>query len=294
LAVTQVVLMSAGDYRFSIPSVLIEQVMQFKPQALAAAYSERSVMWQTKRVPFQYMGTLLELPDAMPIAQRYSPVVVLRSGAQHLAVHVDNIVGNQEVVVKNVGPQLARLNGIAGGTVLGDGEIVLIMNPVQLSQAQQANQILRNNSQEAIEVIDAVQMEASLQVPATIMVVDDSLTVRKVTQRLLSREGFQVVLAKDGVDGLRQLQDQLPDVMLVDIEMPRMDGFDFTRAVRADERTKHIPIIMITSRTADKHRNHALSLGVNIYLGKPYSDTELLTHIEAFIEAGQARKVANA
>jgi chemosensory pili system protein ChpA (sensor histidine kinase/response regulator) len=294
LAVTQVVLMSAGDYRFSIPSVLIEQVMQFKPQALAAAYSERSVMWQAKRVPFQYMGTLLELPDAMPIAQRYSPVVVLRSGAQHLAVHVDNIVGNQEVVVKNVGPQLARLNGIAGGTVLGDGEIVLIMNPVQLSQAQQANQLLRNNSQEVLEVIDAVQMEASLQVPATIMVVDDSLTVRKVTQRLLSREGFQVVLAKDGVDGLRQLQDQLPDVMLVDIEMPRMDGFDFTRAVRADERTKHIPIIMITSRTADKHRNHALSLGVNIYLGKPYSDTELLTHIEAFIEAGQARKVANA
>ncbi len=294
LAVTQVVLMSAGDYRFSIPSVLIEQVMQFKPQALAAAYSERSVLWQAKRVPFQYMGTLLELPDAMPIAQRYSPVVVLRSGAQHLAVHVDNIVGNQEVVVKNVGPQLARLNGIAGGTVLGDGEIVLIMNPVQLSQAQQANQILRSNSQEIVEVIDAVQMQASLQVPATIMVVDDSLTVRKVTQRLLSREGFQVVLAKDGVDGLRQLQDQLPDVMLVDIEMPRMDGFDFTRAVRADERTKHIPIIMITSRTADKHRNHALSLGVNIYLGKPYSDTELLTHIEAFIEAGQARKVANA
>jgi chemosensory pili system protein ChpA (sensor histidine kinase/response regulator) len=115
------------------------------------------------------------------------------------------------------------------------------------------------------------------------MVVDDSLTVRRVTQRLLAREGYQVVLAKDGVDALEQLQAITPDVMLVDIEMPRMDGFDLTRNVRGDERTRHIPIIMITSRTATKHRNYAMELGVNEYLGKPYQEDDLLKSIAGFI-----------
>ena len=117
------------------------------------------------------------------------------------------------------------------------------------------------------------------------MVVDDSLTVRRVTQRLLSREGYQVVLAKDGVDALEQLQDFPPDVMLVDIEMPRMDGFDLTRNVRNDDRYKHIPIIMITSRTAEKHREHAAQLGVDAYLGKPYQDDELLDLLTMHVQA---------
>jgi chemosensory pili system protein ChpA (sensor histidine kinase/response regulator) len=288
LAITQVVLMSAGEYRFSVPSVLVEQVLQFKPQQLASAYSNRTIQWQNKEVGFLYMGNLLELSDATPVAQRYSPVVILRSSNQQLAVHVDAVLGNQEVVVKNVGPQLARLNGITGATILGDGEIVLIMNPVQLAHAALAKKA-KSDINEPSRSISAQQMEAALRAPATVMVVDDSLTVRKVTQRLLTREGYQSVLAKDGVDGLRQLQDQLPDVILLDVEMPRMDGFDFTRAVRADARTKNIPIIMITSRTADKHRNHAMSLGVNVFLGKPYGDVELLGHIKAFVEARKAK-----
>jgi chemosensory pili system protein ChpA (sensor histidine kinase/response regulator) len=123
-----------------------------------------------------------------------------------------------------------------------------------------------------------------LRTQSIVMVVDDSLTVRRVTQRLLSREGYQVVLAKDGVDALEHLQSVSPDVMLVDIEMPRMDGFDLTRNVRGDERTRHIPIIMITSRTAEKHRNYALELGVNQYLGKPYQEEQLLRLIAGFIK----------
>ena len=114
------------------------------------------------------------------------------------------------------------------------------------------------------------------------MVVDDSLTVRRVTQRFLTREGYQVMLAKDGVDALEQLQTVTPDLMLVDIEMPRMDGFDLTRNVRGDSRTRHIPIIMITSRTATKHRNYAMDLGVNEYLGKPYQEADLLKFVLAF------------
>ena len=117
------------------------------------------------------------------------------------------------------------------------------------------------------------------------MVVDDSLTVRRVTQRLLSREGYQVVLAKDGVDALEQLQDYTPDAMLVDIEMPRMDGFDLTRNIRSDERFRHVPIIMITSRTAEKHRKHAAELGVDEYLGKPYQEEELLELLARHVKA---------
>ncbi|MEZ5729998.1 MAG: response regulator [Burkholderiaceae bacterium] len=124
------------------------------------------------------------------------------------------------------------------------------------------------------------------------MIVDDSLTVRKVTQRLLTREGFEVMLAKDGVDALRQLQDQIPDAMLVDIEMPRMDGFDLTRHVRGDARYRGIPIVMITSRTADKHRNMALELGVDVFLGKPYDEEQLLSHLRGFMADREARRSA--
>jgi chemosensory pili system protein ChpA (sensor histidine kinase/response regulator) len=129
-----------------------------------------------------------------------------------------------------------------------------------------------------------VEQVQGLRTQHIVMVVDDSLTVRRVTQRLLTRENYQVVLAKDGIDALEQLQSITPDVMLVDIEMPRMDGFDLTRNVRGDERTKHIPIIMITSRTATKHRNYAMELGVNEYLGKPYQEEALLKSIAGFVK----------
>ena len=276
LAIAQVVMVTAGEHRFAIPSSSVEHVMQLKPAALTAAYSENCIEWQAARLPMAYLGALIELSDPKPLAQHYSPVVIVRSGLQRLALHVDSISRNQEVVVKNVGPQIAKVRGVAGATVMGNGDIVLIINAVVMAQA--AGNVFENG----VRMIEPLQAELEA-LPATIMVVDDSVTVRKVTQRLLSREGYQVQLAKDGVDALRQLQDSIPDVMLVDIEMPRMDGFDLTRHIRADERFKHIPIIMITSRTADKHRNYAKSLGVNVYLGKPFVEEELLSHVGSFL-----------
>jgi chemosensory pili system protein ChpA (sensor histidine kinase/response regulator) len=139
-----------------------------------------------------------------------------------------------------------------------------------------------DGSNGAVSLAEPVQ---GLRAQSIVMVVDDSLTVRRVTQRLLAREGYQVVLAKDGVDALEQLQSITPDIMLVDIEMPRMDGFDLTRNVRGDSRTRSIPIIMITSRTAAKHRNYAMELGVNEYVGKPYQETELLKLVEQHLKA---------
>jgi len=127
---------------------------------------------------------------------------------------------------------------------------------------------------------EAVKLGAALQ-PPLVLVVDDSLTVRKITTRLLTREGFRVDSAKDGVDALERMHDLIPDVVLLDVEMPRMDGFELARVMRNDERLKSVPIIMITSRTADKHRNHALEIGVNVYLGKPYQEQQLLDNIAA-------------
>ena len=169
--------------------------------------------------------------------------------------------------------------GIAGATVLGDGKVVLILNPVAL-----ASRTIVSSVHTAVPVmLPPVMMEVASQ--PTVMVVDDSLTVRKITSRLLMREGYQVILAKDGVDALEQLVDATPDVILSDIEMPRMDGFDLVRNIRADARLRSLPVVMITSRTADKHRNYALEIGANHYLGKPYDEVELLG-----IVAGYCRK----
>jgi chemosensory pili system protein ChpA (sensor histidine kinase/response regulator) len=185
---------------------------------------------------------------------------------------VDELLGNQEAMVKNIGPQLARLPGIAGATVQGDGRVVLILNPAQLAQR--------------IGGVSMTKKVAEAKPPnpePLIMVVDDSLTVRKITSRMLSRAGYQVVTATDGVDALEKLAECNPDVMLLDIEMPRMDGFALARELRRDPKTQNLPIIMITSRTADKHRDYAMQLGVNTYLGKPYQEDELLQNIADFV-----------
>jgi chemosensory pili system protein ChpA (sensor histidine kinase/response regulator) len=319
LAVTQVVIISAGGKTFAVPSVLVEQVQQLKVAALTTAYNDGAIMWQGARVPMYYLPSLLGEQQASAITQQYSPLLVMKSGSERVAIHVDDILGNREVVVKNIGPQLARMIGIAGATVLGSGDIVLILNPVPLAQRMeheharnphpfladgvadsgvhqnlgvtltqdQANSDATTQKSGAVAELMAHTAApvavAGLRTQPIIMVVDDSLTVRRVTQRLLVREGYQVVLAKDGIDALEQLQSVSPDVMLVDIEMPRMDGFDLTRNVRGDARSSHIPIIMITSRTADKHRNYATELGVNEYFGKPYREEELLAAIEGFV-----------
>jgi len=297
LAVTQVVLLSTGGRIYAVPAVLVEQVQQLKSGPLTQAYNDGMIMWQSHRVPMHYLSTLLGDADAAPVTQQYSPLLILKSGADRIAIHVDEVIGSREVVVKNIGQQLSRMIGIAGATVLGSGDIVLILNPLPLAQraALENQRAPRISAFDTPEGMGAVAEMAShegegsadpvqgLRATPIVMVVDDSLTVRRVTQRLLTREGYQVVLAKDGVDALEHLQSVTPDVMLVDIEMPRMDGFDLTRNIRDDERTRAIPIIMITSRTAAKHRNYAMELGVNEYLGKPYQEDVLLELIAGFV-----------
>ena len=280
LAVTQTVLIKVGEKTYAIPSVMVEQVQELKIGPLEKLYQSRQAEWMGNVYPFHYLPRLLGDNERTPEQKRYNTIILLRSGIQRIALHVDELIRNQEVVVKNIGPQLVRVAGVAGATVLGNGEIVLILNPLALSQRRAEAPVADFDASVAATMPTPEEM---LQTAPVVMVVDDSLTVRKITGRLLAREGYQVVTAKDGVDALQQLQDVRPAVMLLDVEMPRMDGFELTRNLRVNADTRDIPIIMITSRTADKHKNYAFELGVNVFLGKPYQEDELLEHIRRLI-----------
>jgi chemosensory pili system protein ChpA (sensor histidine kinase/response regulator) len=251
--------------------VMVEQVQQVKPAELVELYRAGRAEWQDKSYPLHYLPRLLGDSERTPDNKPYNAILLLRSGEQRMALHLDEMLGNKEVVVKNVGMQLARQPGIAGATVQANGKVVLILNPVPL--AQKTVQVQKLGEKAVVVPVRRTPV---------VMIVDDSLTVRKITSRLLTRVGYEVVTAKDGVDALEKLVDITPDVMLLDVEMPRMDGFELTKNLRRDSKTKKLPIIMITSRTAEKHRNYALELGVNEYLGKPYQENELLENIAKF------------
>jgi chemosensory pili system protein ChpA (sensor histidine kinase/response regulator) len=277
LAMTQAVMIQAAKHDYALPTPLVQQVLELKPAELEQAMASGEVTWRGARYPFSYLPHLLGDTGAVHEVQRNNPVLLLASGASQAAILVDQIEGTREIVVKNIGPQMARITGVAGATVRGDGRVILILNPVPLALRWAS---LPRTAVERAAPAEAAEVSAALQAPF-VLVVDDSLTVRKITTRLLTREGFRVDSAKDGVDALEKMHDLIPDVVLLDVEMPRMDGFELARVMRNDTRLKSVPIIMITSRTADKHRNHALEIGVNVYLGKPYQEQQLLDNIAA-------------
>ena len=283
-AVTQVVMVRAGSLTLGVPSNLVELVRRVTSDELAQAYAKGHLMVGAEEVPFYWGGALLQSSaQSMQAQGRTLPVVIFRSAAQRVAMHVDEVLGNQEVVVKNLGPQLSRLPGLAGMSVLASGAVALIYNPVALATVYgtQVREWLAKQQRQAPQMPGDTQVPVDMATNAVplVLVVDDSITVRRVTQRLLQREGYRVSLAADGLQALERLQQERPTVVLSDIEMPRMDGFDLVRNIRNDARLKALPVIMITSRIADKHREHARELGVDHYLGKPYPEDELLALI---------------
>lgn len=273
LAVTQVLMVRCGEATYALPAVMVEQVRQVKAAQMEELYAAGQVEYLGRTYSLHYLPQLLGTGGKQTETYARNSVLLLRSGEARMALHIEELLGNHEAVVKNIGPQLARMPGIAGATVRGNGDVVLILNPLQISQS------LFNNSPAAPAAV------AEIRKLPLVMVVDDSLTVRKITTRMLTRAGYEVITAKDGVDALEQLNDVMPAVMLLDVEMPRMDGFELTKRLRQDDKTRQLPIIMITSRTADKHRDHALQLGVNAYLGKPYQEDDLLERISGFVSA---------
>ncbi|WP_296509781.1 Hpt domain-containing protein [Rhodoferax sp.] len=288
-AVTQVVILRMGDFSIGVPANIMETVLRVPNSQLQKAYAEQSFAFGEESVPFFWGGALLQVSGhSEESSGKTLPVAVFRSAGQRLAVHIDEVLGNREVVVKNLGPQLARLPGLAGMSVLASGAVVLIYNPVALASVygDQARALVAQPADPVDGTVsttpqESVVVAASTQLPL-VLVVDDSITVRRVTQRLLKREGYRVALANDGLQALERLQEEIPAVVLSDIEMPRMDGFDLARNIRGDAKLRDLPIIMITSRIAEKHREHARELGVDHYLGKPYSEDELLGLVRAY------------
>ncbi|HEY5323868.1 MAG TPA: response regulator, partial [Caldimonas sp.] len=289
-AVTQVVMLRCGESVVAVPSTLVEIVRRAKPAEVDAAYASGVYEFGDRSLPFFWLGALLQMgPPPADAGERNRTVVVVRSAQQRIAVHVDEVLGNQEVVVKNLGPQLSRLPGLAGMTLLASGVVALIYNPVALAtlygdEARAASQAAVRGGVAPGQPLAPLASHAPPAAPL-VLVVDDSLTVRRVTQRLLVREGYRVTLAKDGLDALERLAEEVPQVVLSDIEMPRMDGFDLVRNLRADARWRALPVIMITSRIAQKHKDHATELGVDHYLGKPYSEEDLLALIARYTAA---------
>lgn len=267
LSVSQAVLIRYGNRQFALPAVMVEQVVKLKPDVLTAAYADGKLSWASQNYPIYFLGRLCGDIQATAESQRYTPVMLLRNGQYRVALHVDDIVGNQEVVMKQIGPQLARVPGLIGATVLGDGGIVLIINPLQLANREAL-------SAGSLNIAVTVHTPLVPSKPLALLV-DDSLTMRKVLGRFLEREGYEVVTAKDGIEAIQAMQQSLPSVILTDIEMPRMDGFELARNVRDDERTRHIPLVVVSSRTAEKHQALAKSLGVDAFFGKPVQEDEL-------------------
>ncbi|RLU01938.1 Hpt domain-containing protein [Ketobacter sp.] len=284
VSVNRALMVRVGEDQYAIPLNNIEGIVRVSPYELEAYYQPDAPKFEyaSQQYRMRYLGRYVHNNPIPNLTSHTKPIPVLlvRGGDHAVALQVDALLGSREVVVKSVGPQLAAVSGISGATIRGDGSVVIILDLNAVIRAEQAQLSLEENMEEA----DQPRAKEEVNETPLVMVVDDSVTVRKVTSRLLERNGFDVVTAKDGVDAITQLQDIKPDVMLLDIEMPRMDGFEVATLVRHDERLQDTPIIMITSRTGEKHRDRAMSIGVNRYMGKPYQETVLLQTIEDLIK----------
>jgi chemosensory pili system protein ChpA (sensor histidine kinase/response regulator) len=274
VSVNRALMVQCGEDQYAIPLNTIDGIVRVLPNELEGHFrlDPPTYEYAGQRYELCYLGELLKTsPRPKLLGQNLPlPVLLVQCNERHIAVLVDAMAGTREIVVKSLGPQFAAVQGVSGATILGDGRVVLILDLLAPIRALQAHVPQRPANQD---------LEPEPQRPLLIMVVDDSVTVRKVTSRLLERHGMNVLTAKDGVDAMLLLEEHRPDVMLLDIEMPRMDGFEVARQVRSDERFQHLPIIMITSRTGQKHRDRAMAIGVNDYLGKPYQESVLLESI---------------
>ncbi|MBF0659673.1 Hpt domain-containing protein [Psychrobacter sp. NG25] len=278
VAVSDALVVRAADRYYAIPLVQIERVVRVNPEKLYDYYQSGAPTLNFEDVDYRvrYLNEILsgnKLNELVVNTNTSLPLIIIKNRTgQNIALQVDQIAGSRiEVVVKPLGQQLSHLSGISAATIMGDGSVMLILDLIALMRNAQMIQ----NIPQPIDF-----KRRGLESKSTILVVDDSVTVRKVTSRFLERQGFNVALAKDGVDAIEILQDMIPDMILLDIEMPRMDGFEVATQVRYSKRLQHIPIIMITSRTGEKHRERALEIGVNDYMGKPFQEQVLLNKIQ--------------
>jgi len=282
LTINQALLVRVGEETMAVPMNNVDAVMRVpRAEVLSEQPDEvRYYKYMDNNYRIFHLGELIGFGKTAEADSPLIPTLFVRAGNRRVALLVDGIDGSKEIVVKSVGPQMGAIRWIAGATILGDGRVVLILDVPTLTRADTTPQYVPS------QVTETVKEEK--QTAKTIMVVDDSITVRKVTARLLKRQGMDVLTAKDGLDAVTILQEHIPDLMLLDVEMPRMDGYELATLVRNNPDWKHLPIIMITSRTGAKHRDKAEKIGINRYLGKPFNETELLENINALLAESTA------
>ncbi len=293
LAINQAVLVETGDDVYAIPIASVEGVAQVSAGELKPMYVDPSqpFRYANSEYRLEHLGRLLGTSEPrLDKPDLISPVIMVRAGDERIALHVEQLVGRRDIVVKPVGAPVNELAGLSGATIMPDGRVILILDIGGLLRTE--SRFVATGSHEEGEEPEAAPAEAdAAQTGATgttVLVVDDSITIRKVTQRVLERNGYHVVTAKDGIDALSWMAHSVPDLMLLDIEMPRMDGYEVATYVRGEQRLAEVPIIMITSRTGDKHRGRAEEIGVNRYLGKPYQETDLMENIEHLLQSSTA------
>lgn len=275
LAITQALLVRVQEEIYALPMATVEGVARLQRADIERHLAEEhpSFEYGGNLYRFQHLGTFLGAgPSLLPENDTPMAVVLVRAGEHSTALVTDELIGSREIVVKSVGPQISSIRGISGATILGDGRIVVILDMGTLVRSEWRSK-------------PAVEAGPARDERIFALIVDDSITVRRVTQRLLERNGMRVMTARDGVEALEILQENTPDVILLDIEMPRMDGYEVAAQVRADERLVDVPIIMITSRVGEKHRARAIEIGIDDYLGKPYQESQLLDAIEPLVMA---------
>lgn len=277
VSVNRALMVQCGEELFAVPLNSIEGIVRVDAQELEAAYAAQPPRYRFSGLSYdlRYLGEVLDASARPETIDRDlpQPLMLIRAPDHQVAVHVDALAGAREIVVKSLGPQFAALPGVSGATLLGDGRVVLILDLLA--------QIRAAHMRPAPRLSPEVRYDTPATRPPLAMVVDDSVTVRKVTGRLLERHGVRVITARDGVEALHALAEHQPDVLLVDIEMPRMDGFELVSRLKSEPRLAAIPVIMITSRTGEKHRQRAMALGVSEFLGKPYQESQLL-HLVRF------------
>jgi chemosensory pili system protein ChpA (sensor histidine kinase/response regulator) len=275
LAISHALVVRTGDEYYALPLPTVEGVLRLSKSDVMTHLGRETATFEQggQKYRFQHLAAFVGLePSPLPEGDVTVPVVLVRAGEHSTGLVADELIGSREIVVKSVGPQISNIRGISGATILGDGRIVIILDIGALVRGEWRS---RFAAQPLREKGDRRTFA---------MVVDDSITVRRVTQRLLERNGMRVITARDGMDAVTLLQDNVPDIILLDIEMPRMDGYEVAAHVRNDPRLRDVPIIMITSRVGEKHRARAIELGVDDYLGKPYQEAQLLDAIVPLVE----------
>lgn len=286
LAITKALLVKAHNQVFALPLGDVKHIMRLEDGRKEMIGEQPIVRVAGKAYPLVTLGKALNLKQPADDTVKRHPVLLLDAGGKQMALVVDQLLGGREIVIKTLGTHVRQVHGVTGATLMGDGSVVLILNSADLLRTPGRT----FSSTPTVEPRATPRGREALRV----MVVDDSPSVRRVVSNLLKNAGWTPILAKDGLDALEILHRdvQQPDLILLDVEMPRMDGYELLSTLRAQENYAGIPVLMVTSRAGEKHRRKAVDLGASGYLVKPYQDEVLLSTIRKL--ARQTSQVATA